>query len=174
MSLSSTLVWCIPLPFIAAAEAMPADGSGVTATMIGQAILFLTTLVGILVQIYRENRAHRWAKEEADELAKKVEQEALKVSRETERIVRHVGRNMEQIVSSNADEAREARDEIKTQLAVNTKLTEMAANNTGQHLYKNEDGTPKTIQVEVMNDKDHSVPVDPVEVKQNATPKNTL
>ena len=120
--------------------------------MIGQAILFLTTVIGILVQIYRENRARRWAKEDAVELERHVKEQAEAVKQQTEEIVRHVGHNVEQAVISVADEAREERNEIKAQLDLNTELTKVAVNNPGKALYENPDGTPKVVHVALVKE----------------------
>lgn len=144
--------WFIPLPFIMVAEVMPTDTSGVSATMIGQAILFLTTIVGILVQIYRENRARRWAKEDALELERHVREQAMAVKQQTETIVRQVGNNVEKAVNSVADEAREARSEIKAQLDLNTELTKVSVNGSGKQLYENQDGTPKVVHVALVKE----------------------
>jgi methyl-accepting chemotaxis protein len=38
-------------------------------TIVGQIVLFLTTVLGFFVAIYRENRNHRWAEEERKRLA---------------------------------------------------------------------------------------------------------
>ena len=146
--------WFLPLPFIMVAEVMPTDASGVSATMIGQAILFLTTVVGILVQIYRENRSRRWAKEDAADLERKVKEQAESVKQQTESIVRQVGHNVEQAVTSVADEAREQRDQIKAKLDLNTELTKVAVNGPGKALYENPDGTPKVVHVALVKEGD--------------------
>jgi hypothetical protein len=75
----------------------------------GQAALLVTTLIGLWLQVYRENRTRRWLLEDADRLAKKVEAEATKTAEHTERIVRHVGGNVSQVITSRSDEADVAR-----------------------------------------------------------------
>lgn len=44
-------------------------------TLLGQVLLFLTTLAGFAFQAWREARNRRWAKEEREDLAKKVEEQ---------------------------------------------------------------------------------------------------
>lgn len=147
---------------VGASEVVPKEYS-VTATTVGQIILFLTTLLGIGVTIYRENRSRQWAKEDAAELAKEVERKAAilataveakadslaetvvttaeGVKEDTERIVRHVGANVENVVTLRANEAHDEREEVKSELK------------------RVADEGVRVQKVEVVNDPAHSVPV---------------
>lgn len=138
------------LPFIVFAQLTSDQEVGVKYTITGQVILFLTTILGIGVQIYRENRARRWAKEDAEALARKVDEQRI----ETERIVRHVGNNVSQQVANKALEADEKRKVLEAKVDLQTELTKIAANGPGKHLYEDQ----KPLPVEVVNDKTKPVP----------------
>lgn len=156
-----TLYLAVTFVSVGVSEVVPKEYS-VTATTVGQIILFLTTLIGIGVTIYRENRSRQWAKEDAAELAESVEEKAAALAQsveakaaslaetvvtkaeevkvETEEIVRHVGANISNVVTLRADEAHEEREAVKTELK------------------RVADGE-KVQKVEVVNDPSHSVPV---------------
>jgi hypothetical protein len=51
---------------------------------IGHLIILITTVLGIVVQIYRENRARRWAREDREESAKQRSILAQKIDENTE------------------------------------------------------------------------------------------
>jgi hypothetical protein len=144
----------IAYPVLIFGQVVQPASENTTVIIVGQIAILITTLAGFAIQIYRENRARKWAKEDAEALAKKVEATAKETAIETEKIVRHVGNNVSQQVANKAVEADLKREVIEAKLDLNTELTKIAVNGPGKHLYENPDGSPKPLEVRVVSNED--------------------
>lgn len=86
-----------------------------TDTSLGQIILFLTTLTGFGIQIYRENRNRTWARQDRDD-------ERNERRRDTRNLAQHTSDQAEMLATTVAERHKEVIDELK----VNTNISVQA------------------------------------------------
>lgn len=91
--------------------------------------------------------------EKSEVVAEKLHEEAVELQAKHEKISRHVGAGVAQVVVNKAAEADIARD------ALSAKIDLIAGD-------RNPDGTPKTLKVEVVNEDANPVPTEVVEKKE--------
>lgn len=101
-----------------------------TTTIVGQAIILVTTVAGFWYNIYRENRNRRWDKEDR-ELARNALVETVKEQRvEVVQKVADVAKEVEQKVAAVGDtlvaKADQQHSEVSAAIAENTEKTDQA------------------------------------------------
>jgi hypothetical protein len=94
--------------FVGLVQAQGEGAEALPGTMIGQIIIFLTTVAGFLFNVYRENRNRRWDLEDRararEEAMKQTTTAAVEVKRELDkqtRVVGQVHRDLKEAIAEN-------------------------------------------------------------------------
>ena len=90
--------------FVGVLQAQSDGVESLPGTMIGQIIIFLTTVAGFLFNIYRENRNRRWDLEDRAQARQQTATAAVAVKQELEtqtRVVNEAHRDLRQAIDDN-------------------------------------------------------------------------
>lgn len=100
------------------------DSPVVWVTLIGQAVIFLTTIAGFLYNIHRENRQRRWDLEDREYARQKIHQKVeVKAAEVKEEVRQEIGAHAVQ----SAAQAQAVADQVIGKIAENTAITTAAA-----------------------------------------------
>ena len=113
--------------FVGVLQAQAEGAEALPGTMIGQVIIFLTTVAGFLFNIYRENRNRRWDLEDRAQARQQTATAAVAVKQELEtqtRVVNEAHRDLRQAIDDNTALTAAVADKA---LAADQRLAEICA-----------------------------------------------